>query len=128
MTHETSRRKFLSMAAASGAGIALAGLAASANASSPAGTARSAFGPVRQIDAGPLDVGYVDLGPRDGTPVLLFHGWPYDIHSYEDVASWPRWATGSWCRTCAATAARASCRARRCDRRSRRHWPRMRSR
>lgn len=86
MTHETSRRKFLSMAAASGAGIALAGLAASANASSPAGTARSAFGPVRQIDAGPLDVGYVDLGPRDGTPVLLFHGWPYDIHSYEDVA------------------------------------------
>ena len=47
---------------------------------------RTAFGPVRQIDAGVLDVGYVEVGPADGQPVVLLHGWPYDIHSYADVA------------------------------------------
>jgi pimeloyl-ACP methyl ester carboxylesterase len=47
---------------------------------------RTPFGPVRQIDAGMLDVGYVDVGPVDGQPVVLLHGWPYDIHSYADVA------------------------------------------
>jgi pimeloyl-ACP methyl ester carboxylesterase len=45
-----------------------------------------AFGPVVQVDAGELSVGVVDVGPRDGTPVLLLHGWPYDIHSYAEVA------------------------------------------
>ena len=44
------------------------------------------FGPVRQIEAGPLDVGYVELGPPNGQPVMLLHGWPYDIRSYVDVA------------------------------------------
>ena len=44
------------------------------------------WGPVRQIDAGPLNVGYVDTGPTDGRPVLLLHGWPYDIHTYADAA------------------------------------------
>jgi pimeloyl-ACP methyl ester carboxylesterase len=44
------------------------------------------FGPVRQIAAGVLDVGYVDVGPIDGRPVMLLHGWPYDIHSYAEVA------------------------------------------
>jgi pimeloyl-ACP methyl ester carboxylesterase len=44
------------------------------------------FGPVKQIDAGVLNVGYVELGPAHGTPVLLLHGFPYDIHSYEQVA------------------------------------------
>ena len=46
----------------------------------------TSFGPVQQIDAGLLNVGYVDLGPADGPAVLLLHGWPYDIHSYVDVA------------------------------------------
>jgi pimeloyl-ACP methyl ester carboxylesterase len=46
----------------------------------------SSLGPVRQIDAGLLDVGYVDVGPRDGPAVLLLHGWPYDIHSFVEVA------------------------------------------
>jgi pimeloyl-ACP methyl ester carboxylesterase len=45
------------------------------------------FGPVRQIDAGVLNVGHVDAGPADGPPVLLLHGWPYDIHGYVDVVS-----------------------------------------
>jgi pimeloyl-ACP methyl ester carboxylesterase len=46
----------------------------------------TSFGPVRQIDAGVLDVGYVEAGPADGPAVLLLHGWPYDVHSYEEVA------------------------------------------
>jgi len=83
MNPQNTRRHFLSMAAATGAGLALSqapGLALAAN------PGRSAFGPVRQIKAGALDVGYVDLGPRNGPVVMLFHGWPYDIHCYEDVA------------------------------------------
>jgi len=45
----------------------------------------SSFGTVSQIDAGVLNVGYVEAGPADGPAVLLLHGWPYDIHSYEEV-------------------------------------------
>src|SRR5208283_1105468 len=52
----------------------------------PVQTGASTFGPLKQINAGVLNVGYVDVGPADGTPVLLLHGWPYDIHSYLDVA------------------------------------------
>ncbi|WP_343604404.1 alpha/beta hydrolase [Roseateles sp.] len=88
MTADTNRRDFLSLAAATGAGLALGGLTGPATAATaaPAAVGRAAFGPVRQIDAGPLNIGYIDLGPRNGTPVMLFHGWPYDIHGYEDVA------------------------------------------
>jgi len=43
------------------------------------------FGVVEQIDAGVLNVGYVDAGPPDGPAVLLLHGWPYDIHSFAEV-------------------------------------------
>jgi pimeloyl-ACP methyl ester carboxylesterase len=50
------------------------------------GERAASFGPVRQIDAGLLRIGYVDVGPSDGAPVLLLHGWPYDIHSYAEVA------------------------------------------
>jgi pimeloyl-ACP methyl ester carboxylesterase len=44
------------------------------------------FGALKQIDAGLLSVGYADVGPPDGRAVLLLHGWPYDIHSYAEVA------------------------------------------
>ena len=44
------------------------------------------LGPVRQIDAGLLNVGYAEAGPADGPAVVLLHGWPYDIHSYVEVA------------------------------------------
>jgi pimeloyl-ACP methyl ester carboxylesterase len=49
------------------------------------GTNKS-FGPLKQIDAGLLNVGYAETGSSGGPPVLLLHGWPYDIHSYVDVA------------------------------------------
>lgn len=43
--------------------------------------------PIRQIRAGELDVGYFEAGAPDGVPVLLMHGYPYDIHSYAEVAT-----------------------------------------
>ena len=49
-------------------------------------TTSAPLGPVKQIDAGLLNVGYVDVGPSNGHAVFLLHGWPYDIQSYADVA------------------------------------------
>ncbi len=45
----------------------------------------TSFGPLKQIDAGLLNVGYAEAGPADGPPVLLLHGWSYDIYSFVDV-------------------------------------------
>jgi pimeloyl-ACP methyl ester carboxylesterase len=50
------------------------------------GAARASFAAVKRIKAGVLDVEYAEDGPADGKPVLLLHGWPYDIHTYVDVA------------------------------------------
>jgi pimeloyl-ACP methyl ester carboxylesterase len=46
----------------------------------------TSVGPVRQVDAGLLNVGYAEAGPGDGRVAVLLHGWPYDIHSYVEVA------------------------------------------
>src|ERR1700730_6867452 len=46
----------------------------------------SSFGPLKQVNAGVLNVGYAEAGPANGLVVVLLHGWPYDIHSFVDVA------------------------------------------
>jgi len=52
----------------------------------PTAAATTEFGPLKQVDAGLLNVGYAELGPAHGPAVILLHGWPYDIHSFVDVA------------------------------------------
>ena len=49
----------------------------------------TSFGPLKQVEAGVLEVGYAEAGPADGPAVLLLHGWPYDIHSYAEVITVP---------------------------------------
>jgi pimeloyl-ACP methyl ester carboxylesterase len=44
------------------------------------------FGSLKQIDAGVLNIGYVEAGSTNSKVVILLHGWPYDIHSFVDVA------------------------------------------
>jgi pimeloyl-ACP methyl ester carboxylesterase len=56
------------------------------SATNKTGAARM-FGPIHQVDAGVLNIGYAELGPSGGAPVILLHGWPYDIHSYREVAT-----------------------------------------
>ena len=46
----------------------------------------TSFGRLQQINAGVLNVGYAEAGKSDGPAVMLLHGWPYDIHSFVDVA------------------------------------------
>jgi pimeloyl-ACP methyl ester carboxylesterase len=56
------------------------------NTAMPSSSTSASFGPVKQIEAGLLNVGYVESGPANGRPVILLHGWPYDIYSFVDVA------------------------------------------
>jgi pimeloyl-ACP methyl ester carboxylesterase len=87
------RRRFFG-AAAVGVAAAKLGLLGSSNAqvvaansaqSPPSGGMSASFGPLKQIDAGLLNVGYAEAGPADGPAVILLHGWPYDIHSFVEV-------------------------------------------
>jgi pimeloyl-ACP methyl ester carboxylesterase len=55
-------------------------------ADAPARGTNSSFSPLRQVNAGLLNVGYAEAGPAGGPPVILLHGWPYDIYSFVDVA------------------------------------------
>ena len=76
------RRAFLRNA---GLTLAAAQLAAADIAKAQAGTSAS-FASIRQVNAGLLNIGYAEAGPADGPEVVLLHGWPYDIHSYAEVA------------------------------------------
>src|SRR4051794_21792877 len=91
------RRRFVVTAAVTAAGAAAelgvigpaqaqsGGTGASALPAVGPGTSAS-FGAPRQVSAGVLDVGYAEAGPANGPAVILLHGWPYDIHTYVDVA------------------------------------------
>jgi pimeloyl-ACP methyl ester carboxylesterase len=93
-----TRRGFISASAAGAVTIAAAQLATIASAGAqPVKTKRAdlpkikpgantSFAYLKQIEAGVLNVGYAEAGPADGSAVLLLHGWPYDIHSFVDVA------------------------------------------
>ena len=94
---QPSRRLFLGGAAvglAAAAEFALASAARAEPAPAPAGRPLATFGALRQVDAGLLNVGYAELGPADGRVAILLHGWPYDIHSFADVA--PRLAAAGY--------------------------------
>src|SRR5690606_34092660 len=49
-------------------------------------TNSTGLGPLKRVSTSVLDIAYVEAGPPGGRPVLLLHGWPYDIHTYVDVA------------------------------------------
>lgn len=69
-----------------GAALALAAPGVLALSAVPAAAAVPELPPLRHIDAGALNVAYAELGPVDGAPVILLHGWPYDIHAFAEVA------------------------------------------
>ena len=85
---DRDRRRFFGTAALTIAAVQLGAIgSANARTTLPAikpGT-NTSFAPLKQIDAGVLNVGYAEAGPGDGPPVILLHGWPYDIHSFVDV-------------------------------------------
>jgi pimeloyl-ACP methyl ester carboxylesterase len=91
---DRNRRHFFRVAA----GTLAAGIGATVSARAQSGDvtpgkiatikprSNTSFGSLKQIEAGLLNVGYAEAGPTNGPPVILLHGWPYDIHSFADVA------------------------------------------
>ena len=89
-TINAARRHFLGVAVGTIAAAAELGSASPAWAQTKLAPVKpgthTGFAPLRQVEAGVLNVSYAEAGPVDGPPVFLLHGWPYDIHSYVDVA------------------------------------------
>jgi pimeloyl-ACP methyl ester carboxylesterase len=89
MSDPIDRRHFLGASAMTVAATQFS-LSGSAGAQTSAGSAKAAshtsFAALKQINAGVLNIGYAEAGPADGKPVVLLHGWPYDIHAFVDVA------------------------------------------
>jgi pimeloyl-ACP methyl ester carboxylesterase len=87
--HGIGRRDFarLSALALGGATLVACGSGADRPAATPPAAPAHRLGAIKQVDAGDLTIGYTEAGPADGAPVILLHGWPYDIHSYADVSA-----------------------------------------
>lgn len=87
---DQDRRRLLGAAAFGvAAGFATVLNHANAQVTSPSDVIRNlpaGFAPLKQIRAGVLDIGFAETGPSNGPPVILLHGWPYDIHTYVEVA------------------------------------------
>lgn len=94
-----NRRRFSQAFAAAVATVSVAGCAATPETAPaapagpaasptlvPSGPSKNAFGPLKYVNAGELNIGYAESGPADGPVVICLHGWPYDIQSYVDVA------------------------------------------
>jgi pimeloyl-ACP methyl ester carboxylesterase len=82
-----SRRDFGLLAAATAGAATLTACTSTPASAGPPRAPTHLLGPIKQIDAGDLTVGYAEVGPASGQPVILLHGWPYDIHSYADVSA-----------------------------------------
>ena len=92
---DSDRRRFFSAAAMTLAAAQLevsavarahTGATKAAQPTAAKGSVSTAFAALKQVDAGLLSVGYAEAGRAEGPPVLLLHGWPYDIHSFVEVA------------------------------------------
>jgi pimeloyl-ACP methyl ester carboxylesterase len=86
---DLQRRRFMGAAALT---LAATPLLTSGKAGAASGNAK--FDTVKQIDAGELSIGYAELGEAGRPAAILLHGWPYDIHSFVDVA--PRLAAAGY--------------------------------
>jgi pimeloyl-ACP methyl ester carboxylesterase len=82
-----NRRRLFGSAALTfaAAQLGLTGAVSAANLPQVKPGTNKSFAPLKQIDAGVLNVGYAEAGPANGAPVILLHGWPYDIYSFVDV-------------------------------------------
>jgi pimeloyl-ACP methyl ester carboxylesterase len=92
---KSNRREFLGAAAVAigaaqlgviGSAEAQPGLLKSAGVRTGTPRPNTSFAAIKQIEAGPLSIGYAEAGPASGPAVILLHGWPYDIYSFVDVA------------------------------------------
>src|SRR6202171_4685079 len=83
---ETVNQRRRRMLAATAMTIAAVDFPRAGAADAPSGGAKSSFAPLKQVSAGLLNGGYAEAGPVGGPPVILLHGWPYDICSFVDVA------------------------------------------
>ena len=85
--NKANRRQFGLLAATAAGAIAMTACSPRVATAGPPTAPTHQLGPIAQIVAGDLDIGYAQAGPPDGQPVILLHGWPYDINSYADVTA-----------------------------------------
>jgi pimeloyl-ACP methyl ester carboxylesterase len=81
-----NRRRFLTTATLAATATRLGFSSNASAAARPSSAKNVSFGPLKQIDAGILNVTYAEAGSSNGPAAILLHGWPYDIHSFAEVA------------------------------------------